>query len=71
MSLFKNIPIRASHRMQLRIEVFNVLNKAIWAIAPASTLLTPTSFGSVLNTFGRTESFGTSRQIQLPAPYDF
>jgi hypothetical protein len=71
MSLFKNIPIRASHRMQVRIEVFNVLNKAIWAIAPASTLLTPTSFGNILNTFGRTESFGTSRQIQLAARYDF
>jgi hypothetical protein len=28
-------------------------------------------FGNVLNTFGRTESFGTSRQIQLAVRYDF
>jgi hypothetical protein len=53
------------------VEAFNILNNPIWAIAPANTLLTPASFGHVLNTFGRTESFGTSRQIQLAVRYDF
>jgi hypothetical protein len=28
---------------------------------PARVFLTPTSFGNVQNTFGRTESFGTAR----------
>jgi hypothetical protein len=71
MSLFKNTTIQGSHRIQLRVEAFNILNEPIWAIAPAATLLTTTSFGHVLNTFGRTESFGTSRQIQLAVRYDF
>ena len=71
MSLLKNIATRGSQRVQLRMEVFNVPNSPIWAIAPASTWLNPTSFGKILNTFGRTESFGTSRQIQLALRYDF
>jgi hypothetical protein len=71
MSLLKNIAIGGGRRVQFRMEVFNVPNSPIWAIAPASTWLTPTSFGNVLNTFGRTESFGTSRQIQLALRYDF
>jgi hypothetical protein len=33
--------------------------------------LTPASFGRVINTFGRTESFGTARQIQLAVRFDF
>jgi hypothetical protein len=33
--------------------------------------LTPASLGNVQNTFGRTESFGTARQIQLAARYMF
>jgi hypothetical protein len=41
------------------------------AISPAAALLTPSSFGRILNTFGPTESFGTSRQIQLAVRYDF
>ena len=36
---------------------------------PARVFLTPTSFGNVQNTFGRTESFGTARQIQLAVRY--
>jgi hypothetical protein len=70
-SLLKNIAIRGSHRLQFRVEVFNVPNNPIWAISPGSTWLSPTSFGKILNTFGRTESFGTSRQIQLAVRYDF
>ena len=71
MSLFKNIALHGSHRIQLRVEVFNVPNNPIWAISPAATWLTQSSFGRILNTFGRTESFGTSRQIQLAVRYDF
>jgi hypothetical protein len=71
MSLFKNTTMHGTHRLQLRVEAFNILNRPIWAVSPAATLLTPSSFGRILNTFGRTESFGTSRQIQLAVRYDF
>lgn len=71
LSLLKNTQIRNLGRLQFRVEVFNVLNTPIWAAAPSATYLTPASFGRVLNTFGRTESFGTARQIQLALRYDF
>ncbi len=71
MSLLKNTQIGALGRLQFRVEVFNVLNSPIWAAAPSATYLTPASFGRVLNTFGRTESFGTARQIQLAVRFDF
>ncbi len=70
-SLLRNIRIGDLGRVQFRAEVFNVPNKPIWATAPQRTYLTPASFGRVLNTFGRTESLGTSRQIQLALRFDF
>jgi hypothetical protein len=51
--------------------VFNILNTAIWAAMPARVFLTPSSFGNIQNTFGRTESFGTARQVQLAVRYSF
>jgi hypothetical protein len=70
-SLLKNTRIGSLGRLQFRIEVFNVLNSPIWAISPGATWLSSASFGRVLNTFGRTESFGTARQIQLATRFDF
>jgi hypothetical protein len=70
-SLLKNTPIGDLGRLQCRVEVFNVLNTPIWATSPSATWLTPASFGLILNTFGRTESFGTARQIQLAVRFDF
>jgi hypothetical protein len=70
-SLLKNTQLGDIGRLQFRVEVFNVLNKPIWAATPQRTYLTPASFGRVLNTFGRTESFGTARQIQLAVRFDF
>lgn len=70
-SVFKNFMIRENHRIQVRAEAFNILNHTNWAISPAAVLLTPASFGQILNTFGRTESYGTSRQIQFAVRYDF
>jgi hypothetical protein len=71
MSLLKRSTINGTQRLEFRIEVFNVLNRAIWAAAPANVFLTPSSFGNVQNTFGRTESFGTARQVQLAVRYSF
>ena len=51
--------------------VLNVLNTPIWGTPPGRTFLTPASFGRILNTFGRTESFGTARQIQVAVRYAF
>jgi len=70
-SLLKNTEIGSLGRLQFRVEVFNVLNKPIWAANPQRVYLTPASFGRVINTFGRTESFGTARQIQLAVRFDF
>jgi hypothetical protein len=70
-SLLKNTRVGKLGRLQFRMEVFNVLNSPIWAISPSATYLSPASFGRVLNTFGRTESFGTARQIQLATRFDF
>ena len=71
MSLLKRTTLHDNQRLEFRIEVFNILNRAIWAAMPARVFLTPTSFGNVQNTFGRTESFGTARQIQLAVRYAF
>ncbi len=70
-SLLKRTTLSGNQKLEFRIEVFNVLNKPIWAVMPARVFLTPASFGNVQNTFGRTESFGTARQIQLAARYSF
>jgi outer membrane receptor protein involved in Fe transport len=70
-SLLKNTQIQSLGRLQLRVEVFNVLNKPIWAATPQRTFLSPASFGRVINTFGRTESLGTARQVQLAVRFDF
>lgn len=71
MSLLKRTTLHNNQKLEFRMEVFNVLNRAIWAAAPANIFLTPASFGNVQNTFGRTESFGTARQIQLAVRYSF
>jgi hypothetical protein len=70
MSLFKNTRLFKGQNLQVRIEVFNLLNEPIWA-QPSATWLSTASFGRVFNTFGRTEGFGTSRQIQIGARYTF
>jgi hypothetical protein len=63
--------LRDTHKLEFRVEVFNVLNTAIWAAMPGRVWLTASSFGRIANTFGRTESFGTARQIQLAVRYSF
>lgn len=71
MSMLKRTAIADGQRLEFRVEVFNILNTPIWAAMPARVFLTPSSFGNVQNTFGRTESFGTARQIQLAVRYSF
>jgi Carboxypeptidase regulatory-like domain/TonB dependent receptor len=70
-SLLKKTNVSENQRLEFRVEVFNVLNTPIWAAMPGRVWLTASSFGRIANTFGRTESFGTARQIQLAARYSF
>jgi hypothetical protein len=57
--------------VQLRLEVYNVLNRLQLPPAPNANFLAPATFGQFFNTFGRTEGFGTSRQIQFAVRYLF
>ena len=69
--MIKNTVVQGSQSIQLRFEVFNVLNQPIWTRFPQRSGITSSSFGNINNTFGRTESFGTARQIQLGIKYIF
>ncbi len=70
-SLLKKTTLKDDQRLEFRMEIFNVLNTPIWAAMPGRVWLTASSFGRIANTFGRTESFGTARQIQFAVRYSF
>ena len=69
LSAIKNTSITESVKLQLRAEIFNILNHPNFG-QPGSTLGT-SGFGVVFNTLGRTIGFGTSRQIQLSGRINF
>ena len=70
-SVFKNVQLAGNQRVQLRVEVFNLINRLQLPSAPNANFLAPATFGQFFNTFGRTEGFGTSRQIQFAVRYLF
>jgi outer membrane receptor protein involved in Fe transport len=70
-SLFKNVPLAGSRKLQLRVEIFNLVNRLQLPSAPNANVLAPATFGQFFNTFGRTEGFGTARQIQFALRYQF
>lgn len=70
-SLFRNVQLANNHRLQLRVEIYNVINRLQLPSAPNANLLAPGTFGQFFNTFGRTEGFGTSRQVQFAVRYLF
>ncbi len=61
--------IREKATVQFRAEVFNIFNHPNFDV-PSATFNTST-FGQVLNTFGRTFGGGVSRQIQLALKFGF
>ncbi|HEX4808556.1 MAG TPA: carboxypeptidase regulatory-like domain-containing protein [Bryobacteraceae bacterium] len=69
LSAIKNTSITERLKFQLRGEVFNVFNHPNFG-QPGSTLGS-SGFGVIYNTLGRTIGFGTSRQIQLSARFNF
>ena len=70
-SLFKNVPLGDTRKAQLRFEIYNVINRLQLPSAPNANFLAPGTFGRFFNSFGRTEGFGTSRQIQFAVRYLF
>jgi hypothetical protein len=68
-SLIREVELSERTRMQIRGEVFNVLNRPNFA-APNASFGTP-NFGRIFNTFGRTIGSGTSRQVQLALRVNF
>jgi hypothetical protein len=70
-SLFKNVSLTERQKLQLRVEVYNVINRLQLPPVPNANILAEASFGQFFNTFGRTEGFGTSRQIQFAVRYLF
>ena len=62
LSLFKNIDMRASHRIQLRVEAFNLFNQTRFG-QPGNQIGTAN--------FGRITSAEDGRIIQLAAKYSF
>jgi hypothetical protein len=70
-SFFKSVQLAANQKVQLRVEVFNLINRLQLPSTPNANVLAPATFGRFFNTFGRTEGFGTSRQIQFAVRYTF
>jgi Carboxypeptidase regulatory-like domain/TonB dependent receptor len=70
-SLFKNLQLGSNRKVQVRVEIYNVINRLQLPSAPNANFLAPGTFGRFFNTFGRTEGFGTSRQVQFAVRYLF
>lgn len=62
LSLFKNVPVNGSHRLQFRIEAFNLFNQTRFA-QPSGQLGTPN--------FGRITAADDGRIVQLAVKYNF
>jgi hypothetical protein len=69
-SLIKTTQLGGGRALQFRAEVFNALNMVNFA-QPSANWRATTTFGRIFNTFGRTESAGTARQIQLALRFTF
>jgi hypothetical protein len=68
-SLFKNLPITESSRVQFRAEFFNLFNRVNLGYPDTSPFQ---SDGSPSPTAGRiTDTRGTARQIQFGLKYEF
>jgi hypothetical protein len=68
MAVFKNVTLGAGRRIQLRVEGFNITNRANFGL-PASTVFN--SAGRVANAGEITSIVGTARQFQCGVKVDF
>jgi len=72
LSLVKNQPLPGSARLQLRFEVFNILNHANFAVPTRAVFAGATINDPVLPTAGQiTRTSNSSRQLQLSAKVTF
>jgi hypothetical protein len=72
LSLVKNQPLPGSAKLQLRFEVFNILNHANFAVPTRSVFAGATINDPVLPTAGQiTRTSNASRQLQLSAKVTF
>ncbi|MBA2305207.1 MAG: hypothetical protein H0W08_21615, partial [Acidobacteria bacterium] len=67
-SLIKNVGLASTRRLQLRFEVFNLLNRANFGL-PAATVFSAS--GRVASAGEITSTVGAARQIQLGARFEF
>jgi hypothetical protein len=67
-AVFKNFEVGGRRRLQLRVEAFNLLNRANFAL-PARTVFS--AAGPVENAGEITDIVGTARQIQLGVKLEF
>jgi len=70
-SIIKNVKMQGSARAQLRVEVFNLFNKANLGQPGRIAAVGSTSFGVISNTRFPTGDSGSARQIQFAAKFLF
>lgn len=71
LSLIKAIKLPSAHTLQVRVEAFNVLNRANFAV-PSGRIAFTNAAGDVAPNWGRiTSTVTTARQIQLGVKYLF
>jgi hypothetical protein len=62
-SLSRNLKVWESHKLNVRLDAFNALNKANYG-TPSTNYLSPTTFGIIT-------SAATMRQLQVSLKYSF
>ena len=71
LSLIKSFPLAAQRSLQARIEIFNLLNRANFAV-PSGRIAFTNAAGDVAPNWGRiTSTVTTARQVQLGVKYLF
>jgi hypothetical protein len=71
LSITKNTPMAGRHRVQLRIEVFNLFDTANYGQPNRIAVPGGTIFGVITNTRSPTGDSGSARQVQFAAKYLF
>jgi hypothetical protein len=71
LSMIKSFPLQRSQSIQARIEIFNLFNRANFAV-PSGRIAFTNAAGDVSPTWGRiTSTVTTARQVQLGVKYLF
>ena len=72
LSVVKNLTLPAARRIQLRLEVFNLFDRANFAVPNRAVFAGATQNDPILPTAGQiTRTTNTSRQLQLSAKFVF